>query len=285
MNSTNCKPNAPGEEPPDIIIPKIFIVILVILIIAITFGNSLLFMAFHKFSSLRSASNSILMSLCAADSLTVVVFALDISLLAHKPKGTNPDSDARSLMCTFSGVSTILLISVITVHLAFISVERFIAVKFALRYQSIVTTRRTMLTSLVVWLWAIAVAVVLPHSALDGKIFKELYHALHPCSACSREKRKTMPPAALGYVIFWVISVLVIPILIILCSYGYIYLISRKHRREIEDQVNIQGAATTWEEMKGARTVAIVHINKSSCENSEQTLLLSGNRNVSYYNL
>ena len=67
-----------------------------------------------------------------------------------------------------------------------------------------------------------------------------------------------MPHTAMGYLIFWVTSVPVIPILVILCSYGYIFLISRKHRREIKDQVNIQGAATTKEEMKGARTVAIV---------------------------
>ena len=191
------------------------------------------------------------MSLSAADSLTVVVFTLDISFLALKTNG---------LVCTVSAGLTILLISVIILHLTLISVERFIAVKFALRYQSIVTTRRTVLASFAVWLWALAVTVILPHTLRteDGNIFKGLYHALHPCSACSLEKGKPMPHTAIGYLIFWVTSVLVIPILVILCSYGYIFLISRKHRREIKDQVNIQGAATTKEEMKGARTVAIV---------------------------
>ena len=252
MNWTSCGPTTPDEEPPDDNIKTTVTVILVILIIAIAIGNSLLFKAFHKFPSLRTASNSILMSLSAADSLTVVVFTLDISFLALKTK--------NGLVCTVSAGLTILLISVIMLHLTLISVERFIAVKFALRYQSIVTIRRTVLASFAVWLWALAVTVILPHTLRteDGSIFKGLYHALHPCSTCSPEKEKPMPHAAIGYLIFWVTSVLVIPILVILCSYGYIFLISRKHRREIKDQVNIQGAATTKEEMKGARTVAIV---------------------------
>ena len=185
MNWTSCGPTTPDEEPLDDNIKTTVTVILVILIIAIAIGNSLLFKAFHKFPSLRTASNSILMSLSAADSLTVVVFTLDISFLALKTK--------NGLVCTVSAGLTILLISVIIVHLTLISVERFIAVKFALRYQSIVTTRRTVLASFAVWLWALAVTVILPHTLRteDGNIFKGLYHALHPCSTCSLEKGET----------------------------------------------------------------------------------------------
>ena len=52
---------------------------------------------------------------------------------------------------------------------------------------------------------------------------------------------------------------LVIPLVIILCSYGYIFIVSYKQRKNIRGQNNIPGMATAIKhEMKGASTLAIV---------------------------
>ena len=52
---------------------------------------------------------------------------------------------------------------------------------------------------------------------------------------------------------------LVIPLVIILCSYGYIFIVSYNQRKNIRGQNNIPGMATTINhEMKVASTLAIV---------------------------
>ena len=258
MKNSTCAPRGRTEGLRDRI-KRILIITQAIVIIAVIFGNSLLFRAFQKFLNLRTASNSILASLSAANSLTVVAFTLDIAFNTLKPE-VNISLHAHHLLCKVSACSCFVIISVIILHLGLISVERFIAVKFALRYQTIVTYRRAVLACLAVWLWAVAVTVVFPLAlkADDSYSFKRLYQALHPCYKCPGQARPMSPPSAKGYLIFLMISVLVIPILIILCSYGYIFLVSRKHRLQMQEQGNIQGVPTAKEEMKGARTVAII---------------------------
>ena len=258
MKNFTCAPRGRTEGLRDSI-KTILIITQAIVIIAVIFGNSLLFRAFQKFLNLRTASNSILASLSAANSLTVVAFTLDIAFNTLKPE-VNISLHAHHLLCKVSACSCFVIISVIILHLGLISVERFIAVKFALRYQTIVTYRRAVLASFIVWLWAVAVTVVFPLAlkAYDSDSFKRLYQALHPCYKCPGQARSMPPPSAKGYLIFLMMSVLVIPILIILCSYGYIFLVSRKHRMQMQEQGNIQGVPTAKEEMKGARTVAII---------------------------
>ena len=258
MKNSTCAPRGRAEGLRDSI-KTILIITEAIVIIAVIFGNSLLFRAFQKFLFLRTASNSILVSLSAANSLTVVAFTFDIAFNTLKPD-VNISLHAHHFLCKVSACSCFVIISVIILHLALISVERFIAVKFALRYQTIVTYRRAVLASFVVWLWAVAVTVVFPLAlkADDSDSFKRLYQALHPCYKCPGQARPMPPPSAKGYLIFLMMSVLVIPILIILCSYGYIFLVSRKHRILMQEQGNIQGVPTAKEEMKGARTVATI---------------------------
>ena len=63
----------------------------------------------------------------------------------------------------------------------------------------------------------------------------------------------------LTLLIFLVMYLLVIPLVIILCSYGYIFIVSCKQRKNIRGQNNIPGMATAIEhEMKCASTLAIV---------------------------
>ena len=66
-------------------------------------------------------------------------------------------------------------------------------------------------------------------------------------------------PLMKGLLIFLVMFLLVIPLVIILCSYGYIFIVSYKQRKNIRGQNNIPGMATAIKhEMKGASTLAIV---------------------------
>ena len=231
---------------------NILISIHVVLIVTSLFGNSLVFKAFHKFPSLRTASNVIPMSLSAADSLIAIAYILRIMSL--------PKEDPQDVLCKASGWFSFTIIFVITKHLALISVERFIAVRFSLRYHTVMTKRRALFMSLSAWLWPLVVSVVLPlvQMASANQACVSLGQALHPCSKRQKPLSEALPPSARVYLLFVAMSMLVIPLAVILCSYSYIFLASYKHRKQIREQNYIQGIAAFKHEMKGARTLAIV---------------------------
>ncbi|KAJ7374626.1 Adrenoceptor alpha 1D [Desmophyllum pertusum] len=85
------------------------------------------------------------------------------------------------VLCNLGSTISLIFNSIIIQHLALISVERFIAVKFALRYHTIVTNRRAVLASIVIWLWGIAVASVSPVAMkIDGlETFEEFFKPWH----------------------------------------------------------------------------------------------------------
>ena len=225
-----------------------------ILTIVTVFSSYLVFRAFYKFHSLRTVSNIILVSLSVADSLLAVIFILNIIGSYCLPHG-------RMIICKLISYFSCLITSVIILHLALISVERFIAVKFALRYRTIVTHRRALFASIAVWLWVVVVTIVLPHAVRlsSNDTFQSLVEAIHPCSK-TREGPldHDLSPFIGGYLIFFAVSLLIIPLMIILCSYSYIFIVSRQHRQQIREQEDIPGMPTIKQEMKGARTLAIV---------------------------
>ncbi|KAL9974062.1 hypothetical protein ACROYT_G011059 [Oculina patagonica] len=232
----------------------ILIVIYVILIIATIFGNSLVIKAFYKFPSLQTASNTILVSLSVADILMTVDFILHIANIIVG-KQSHPQ-----VLCSLASTFSLAFNSIIILHLALISIERFLAVKFALRYHTIVTYRRVVISSVMVWLWGIFVAMGFPEALKTDRkrTFKEFLEALTPCFDRHHEPFSLQSTSVRAYLVFLVISLLVVPILIISISYSYIFTVACKQRRQIQEANNLQGNLVMKREMKGARTVAIV---------------------------
>ena len=188
----------------------VVIAIKVIVTIATIFGNTLVIRAFYKFSSLRNASNIILVSLSMADILMPAVFILHISIILVG--GKLPPQ----MLCAPASAISLTLNSIIILHLVLISVERFIAVKFALRYHAIVTNRRTAIASTVVWLWGIAAVIVLPEEfkAAERETFTDYIQGLTPCFD-HRHSCAVQSESIRAYLLFLVMSLLVLPILII----------------------------------------------------------------------
>ena len=128
----------------------------IITIIALV-GSYFVLRAFHKFRNLRTASSNILVSLSIADGLLAIPLILDIIRLCLKYNCGNPRRIGK-----VGGTVTLFLLSVIVLHLTLMSSERFIAIKFALRYQALVTKRRSRIVSIAMWLWALVVTIALP---------------------------------------------------------------------------------------------------------------------------
>ena len=251
-NCNETRTNSTNFHIEETVIP-IIVSIQCVAVIAAVCGNSLVIIAFYKFSSLRTASNVILVSLCTADSLIVISFIINIIKMSLYL--SSHDDNMLKSVCKVEASFSFTLIAVIILHLALISVERFIAIKFSLRYHTIVTNRRALFASIAVWLWAVAVTLVFPQAlrASNNDAYRHFVHALHP--SCKPKKCHSLTK---GYLIFLVTTMFVIPLVIILCSYGYIFLVSKKHRKQIKDQGNFPDISTIKREMKGARTLAIV---------------------------
>ncbi|XP_020601624.1 adenosine receptor A2b-like, partial [Orbicella faveolata] len=252
MGPSNHDDDGRKEEPTDL--KAIIITIHVLLTVATVFGNSLVIRAFYKFSSLRSASNAILVSLSVADIFMTVSFILKI---ANIIVGKTP---SPRVICSVASTVSLTFNAIIILHLALISVERFIAIKFALRYQMIVTNRRATIASVVVWLWGIAVVLIFPQAlkSEELQVFKEFLQALSPCFHRHHEPFRLQSTSVRSYLVFLVVSLLVMPIVIIMMSYSYIFKVAWNQRRQIREENNLQGKLTGRREMKGARTAAIV---------------------------
>ncbi|KAM7428328.1 Melanocortin receptor 4 [Porites harrisoni] len=207
--------------------------------------------AFHKFRNLRTASNNILVSLSIADGLLAIPLILDIIHLCLKYS----DSDCSRILKEVYGTITLFLLSVIVLHLTLLSSERFIAIKFALRYQAIVTKRRARIVSIAMWLWALVVNVAVPEvlQRATGKDSKMLPRQMRANNNTSQDLHIR------GHLVFQAVSMFLVPLLIILCSYTYIFIVSYKQRQLVREQGrDIPGMPTVEHHMKGARTLAIV---------------------------
>ena len=221
-----------------------------IITVAAVLGSYFVLRAFHKFRNLRTASNNILVSLCIADGLIAIPLILDIILY-----NVGNGSLFRNLK-EVSGTVTLFLLSVIVLHLSLMSSERFIAIKFALRYQVIVTKRRVRIVSIAMWLWALVIVIALPwtlYGTTGHKDYREFHIEMQPDS----DKAQELPIR--WHLVLTAASMFLVPLLIMICSYTYIFIVSYKQRQRVRKQSrDVPGMPTVKHEMKGARTLAIV---------------------------
>ena len=243
----NCKTDHPLPKWKFILLLNVHGIITIISLL----GSYLVLRAFHKFRNLRTASNNILVSLSIADGLLAIPLILDIIQLCLEYTCGNPPRFLKPV----AGTVTLFLLSVIVLHLTLMSLERFIAIKFALRYQAIVTKRRAQIVSIVMWLWALVVIVAVPkvlHKA-TGKDFRGFGRVMKADCKTSQVFHIKW------HLVFQAVSMFLVPLLIILCSYTYIFIVSYKQRQLLRKQdSDIPGMPTVKHHMKGARTLAIV---------------------------
>ena len=216
-------------------------------------GSYFVLRAFHKFRNLRTATNNILVSLSIADGLLAIPLILDIIHLCLK---YNAGHSGPHIFKEVDGTITLFLLSVIVLHLTLMSSERFIAIKFALRYQAIVTKRRARIVSIAMWLWALVVNLALPGvlQRTTGKDCRK-FHRLVKTHECNTSQVHPIR----WYLVFTAASMFLVPLLIILCSYTYIFIVSYKQRQHVREQGrDIPGMPTVKHHMKGAHTLAIV---------------------------
>ena len=125
--------------------------------LAAVIGNTVVLWLFYKNKSLRTISNRFLASLCVADFLVGLVIDpvwIAIRFFAQ-PKRTHILKQVINLLWIHSTAATVF-------NLCCVSVDRFIAIRFPLRYQDIITKQRCYAVIIMVWL----ISLVLPFSRI-----------------------------------------------------------------------------------------------------------------------
>ena len=129
------------------------------------------------------------------------------------------------------------------------------------RMHFILTNRRAVIASVAMWLWAVLVTSVFPQAlrADENETFDKFVISLYPCypRLCSQSRGKFA--SAKAYNTFLFIILLGIPLVTILSSYGYVFVVSRNHRRRINAQdSNPAQLSTIKQEFKVTLILAIV---------------------------
>ena len=116
------------------------------LMLACVTGNSLTLSAILRTPSLRSPSNIFMCSLAVSDLLVGII--VQPVYIAYELKQEPPLTFAINMLFSFTGVVSLCTMTAI-------SVDRFMALQFHLRYQCLMTEKRAMYTSLSLWLFGI----------------------------------------------------------------------------------------------------------------------------------
>ena len=221
------------------------------LFLATCLGNLLVCIAIWRVRTLRTVSNIIIFSLALADLLMTPVFMLRIIVLSH-------EGEEYHVACHAISETAFTIICVIILHLTCISVDRFIAIKFPLRYKTIVTRRRTKTAVITIWLLAIIGTVVFPHSfpRSEYEDFVDYYDTFHLC--ISHERDHSFENTSKVFAASIIVLYLILPFIITLGSYTYIIKVSRDQKIKLQNDAHLEGDDVRKLEIKAAITYGIV---------------------------
>ena len=146
--------------------------------------NSLVIFAVITRRRLQSNSNILLACLASTDLLTgLVVQPIRIAVEMNRILGVGPFCTIEKMFAASLVVANIASLC----HLVLISVDRYIAIKYSLKYQSLVTKHRILFGELLAWAFIMLVAIpeiILAVINVETKIFMQLGHAI-PIIICS----------------------------------------------------------------------------------------------------
>ncbi|XP_070566994.1 probable G-protein coupled receptor 21 [Ptychodera flava] len=147
----------------------------------------------------------------------VTAFAIHPSLVGYWPYGDLACRILGGFWTTFCGVSVLSLVS--------ISIERFLAIAFPLRYHTLVTVRRCIIVIGLLWVVNISLSVFFV-TRTDPAFYSYSSGAFMCLPGCLGDDCSMhLSPGSAIYVI--------IPCLILPCIYISIMFVARKHRRKI----------------------------------------------------
>ena len=197
-----------------------FAVVLIFTAAVNIISNVLVLVILSRNNRLRTCTNFFIANLCVIDLIAgiVLVPASIDSLLTQTPE---PPQMSYKLVCEFYGFINSFYGIASSLTVAVIALDRYHSILNCLRYEIIVTQRRT--AFVIAWTWLQAILVSLCPLVGWG------HFSLNPNQYCSLHS----VPDKSGFIFFKTITCVILPYFITVFCYVRIHVVARRHARTI----------------------------------------------------
>lgn len=198
-------------------------------------GNSLVCAAYHLNKTIRTPSNTIVLSMAYCDLLMVISFLFKIASAVCEGR-------IHTFVCIGYSSLGYIITSLIIFHLCAISIDRLLAVKYSLRYNSMVSGVRVSRCLLGIWLFGLFQIAMIPLVLNSSKIRAILDTTIDACMVFwTRPANNNMTwdnhsTKFQAFSICTILFIYLLPILIIVISYCYIWKQALNHIKKIKSQ-------------------------------------------------
>ncbi len=125
-----------------------------VMMLVILVGNTLVVVSVYRFPQLRTSTNRLIASLAMAD------IGVGLSLPFIAMFNIYPSFRHQWLACALRYQFIIIMMTVSQFTLVLVSVDRFVAVQFPLRYSLLMSARRVKSTLAVIWMYSILFPII-----------------------------------------------------------------------------------------------------------------------------
>ena len=224
-----AKDQAQGQQP-DLQLPIGVLVVFILIAVSSFLTNGFVCAVYSLSREIRTAKYYFMLNFFISNGL-IAVFGIPFYLTKYI------DHDSKTL-CQIGSVVDVLCCTSSIMSLTAISTERFVAVKYPLRFQKIMARKRCLAALSLVWVYSIAcvLAVGIP----VGKF--NLEHCVFFTDA---------------YLILSTFSSFLLPLFVMVATYGWIYRVAKHQARQINDSTRIV-ANRMRREFKAAKRITLI---------------------------
>ena len=236
-----------SEQPSDIpvLTATLYGASMSVLSLITLFGNGLVVLSFIKFKRLRTIPNYFIISLATADLLVPLLreaYVIVASFMRGWPFG--------EAWCKGSATCSYILCACSIAHLTCISLERMLCIKYPFYYNTHITSNKAIVIILILWLLSCVIGLF-PQFGLGDILYNP---QLIECEVNWNTRSRDKVLVSLLVIFFFVL-----PLGIMIASYGVIFSITRKQVRRISVlQTRFSSTSPLRREIKAVKTISVI---------------------------